>query len=166
MVRWTFIPVQKSIHCSCYPCSPKKNLKKNIIWNFFATSNGKGPVDGIGGAIKHLVRNYVKTHKGNVFNAADFTSAAQVMSSDVKIIQMKTSEIEERNEALNMHSIFEEAVPLDNIKKMHCIYIRQDIVEGAFLTKKIIKNPEGLQMSCRAEESEKVQETLNWVLFS
>lgn len=30
-------------------------FKKKIIWNFFATSHGKGPVDGIGGAIKRQV---------------------------------------------------------------------------------------------------------------
>ena len=26
-----------------------------ITWNFFATSHSKGPVDGIGGAVKRLV---------------------------------------------------------------------------------------------------------------
>ena len=27
----------------------------HIHWNFFATSHGKGPVDGIGGAVKRYV---------------------------------------------------------------------------------------------------------------
>ena len=30
-------------------------LERNIVWNFFATSHGKGPVDDIGGRTKRLV---------------------------------------------------------------------------------------------------------------
>lgn len=35
----------------------KKHNDKYMIWNYFATSHGKGPVDGIGGSIKRTVRN-------------------------------------------------------------------------------------------------------------
>lgn len=35
--------------------SLQKKHKINIHWNFFATSHGKGPVDGIGGAVKRYV---------------------------------------------------------------------------------------------------------------
>lgn len=87
-------------------------FKKKIIWNFFATSHGKGPLDGIGGAIKRQVWNFVKARKGTVFNAADFTAAAQAMSTDINVIEMKHDEIEEQNKDLNMYSVFEKAMLL------------------------------------------------------
>ena len=45
----------------------QNKFNKKIIWNFFATSHGKGPVDGISGAMKPQVRNFVKARKGTVF---------------------------------------------------------------------------------------------------
>jgi hypothetical protein len=35
--------------------SLQEKHKINIIWNYFATSHGKGPVDGIGGSVKRQV---------------------------------------------------------------------------------------------------------------
>ena len=46
-----------------------------IMWNFFATSHGKGPVDGIGGSVKHHVWTAVKTRKVIVNDAASFVLA-------------------------------------------------------------------------------------------
>lgn len=53
------------------------------------------------------------------------------MSTDIKVIEMKHDEIEERNKDLNMYSVFEEAMPLENITKMHCIFEHKKIVKGA-----------------------------------
>lgn len=38
----------------------------NIQWNYFATSHGKGAVDGIGGMMKHLIWNAVSSRKAPV----------------------------------------------------------------------------------------------------
>lgn len=48
----------------------KHNVK--IQWNYFATSHGKGPVDGIGGSVKRQVRQAVLSRKDHVYNATDF----------------------------------------------------------------------------------------------
>ena len=44
--------------------------KLRICWNFFATSHGKGPVDGIGGVVKRMATQKVIQRKVNITNAA------------------------------------------------------------------------------------------------
>jgi len=46
-----------------------------LQWNFFATSHGKGCVDGVGGTVKRLVWNKVKSRKVTVTGAEDFVNA-------------------------------------------------------------------------------------------
>ena len=45
----------------------------NISWNFFATSHGKGAVDGVGGVLKWRTWNKVKARQVVIRNAAEFT---------------------------------------------------------------------------------------------
>ena len=54
----------------------------NISWNFFATSHGKGAVDGVGGVLKRRAWNKVKARQVVIRNAAEFTDAVK----DVGII--------------------------------------------------------------------------------
>ena len=57
----------------------------NIHWNFFATSHGKGPVDGIGGAVKRYVSTAVKQRKEIVVNrASSFVEVAGSRSVSLK----------------------------------------------------------------------------------
>ena len=44
--------------------------KLKICWNFFATSHGKGPVDGIDGVVKRMATQKVIQRKVNITNAA------------------------------------------------------------------------------------------------
>jgi len=37
-----------------------------IWWNFFATSHGKGPVDGLGGSVKRSVWRHVKSGMSHI----------------------------------------------------------------------------------------------------
>ena len=75
-----------------------KNLQDKhtiqITWNFFATSHGKAPIDGIGGAVKRQVWSAVKTRKHIVRDAKSFVVAAND-STNVKV------DIEARNASLN-----------------------------------------------------------------
>ena len=43
-----------------------------ITWNFFATSHGKGVVDGIGGTVKRAIWRHVKAERAHVTNASLF----------------------------------------------------------------------------------------------
>ena len=63
-------------------------LNVEIIWKFFATSHGKGVVDGIGGKAKSTVRQQVLSQKKGIVvqNAKDFVSVA---SKNLKGIEMR-----------------------------------------------------------------------------
>lgn len=64
----------------------------NFEWNFFATSHGKGPVDGLGGALKRSVRRGVLSRKFSVADAQTFANACK--GSTAKIIVVSPAEIE------------------------------------------------------------------------
>ena len=49
----------------CY----RKNISLTIQWHFFATSHGKGCVDGVGGLVKPKVAERVKQRKASVQEA-------------------------------------------------------------------------------------------------
>lgn len=106
---------------NCLPILEKRyNLK--ISWNFFATSHGKGPVDGIGGAVKRQVRNSVMRREKIVNNAVTFAEAVSEQSK-VKVILMNDEDFCKINEELSLTTVFEKAVVIKNIKKMHKIYV-------------------------------------------
>ena len=46
--------------------------QNDAMWSFFATSDGKGAIDGMGGSIKRAVANRIKTRKSLVKSAIDF----------------------------------------------------------------------------------------------
>ncbi|XP_063230878.1 uncharacterized protein LOC134535630 [Bacillus rossius redtenbacheri] len=92
--------------------------KKKISLNYFATSHGKGPVDGIGGAIKRQIWLKVKSRKSIVHNATDFVNAVDP-SSKVHVILMNSEEIVHRNHKLNVPSLVKNCKPFPNIAKTH-----------------------------------------------
>ena len=47
-----------------------------LKWHFFATSHGKGVVDGLGGTIKHSVWRYVQSGKAQATTALSFFQVA------------------------------------------------------------------------------------------
>ena len=51
----------------------KHRLK--IFWNFFATSHGKGPVDGFGGVVKRMATQKVIQRKVNISDNGSFYDA-------------------------------------------------------------------------------------------
>lgn len=73
----------------------------NFEWNFFASSHGKGPVDGLGGSIKRSIRKKVLSRKSVVGNAAEFVGEYRASSgSPVKLILVSVEEIKDVNSFL------------------------------------------------------------------
>lgn len=62
-------------------CFFQEDFQLICEWNFFATSHGKGAVDGIGGLIKSKVWHQVKSRKVVVNSALDFFNCAMNLSS-------------------------------------------------------------------------------------
>lgn len=54
---------------------------ESLEWEFFATSHGKGAVDGLGGSLKRPVRQQVFSRKAMVNNAQDLLQRANVVRS-------------------------------------------------------------------------------------
>ena len=49
-------------------CVLKEKLQLDLMWHFFATSHGKGAVDGIRGSIKRKALNMVKARRATITN--------------------------------------------------------------------------------------------------
>ena len=113
------------------PLEEKHDLR--ITWNFFATSHGKGPVDGIGGAVKRVVWNAVKNRKHIVVNATNFAEAAS--TSNVKVVEVKSTEIVALNDSLSLCQVFSDATPIPGIAAMHYMRLEKGKAECHALTR-------------------------------
>lgn len=101
----------------------------HITWNFFATSHGKGPVDGIGGSVKRQVWNAVKRRTHTVYNATDFVAAAATVSN-VKVHEMSPSELQHRYKLLKLEKIFSNAASIERIRECHFFEVVHEKTEG------------------------------------
>ena len=54
----------------------EQNTQTNIIWNFFATSHGKGAVDGSGGTVKRSVWRFVEAGGNAPLDAISYSEIA------------------------------------------------------------------------------------------
>ena len=95
----------------------------NILWNFFATSHGKGPVDGIGGSVKRHVWTAVKTRKVIVNDAASFVLACNAPESTVEVFEMSAADIAQRNTTLNLDQVFSDAPAIEGILAAHHFHV-------------------------------------------
>lgn len=94
----------------------------NIQWNFFATSHGKGVVDGIGATVKRLVYNAVTTRAAPVVqDAHSFYQVASALPMAVNVSLVSKKERDEILSSLCMEKCFLEAPPIHGISQFHCI---------------------------------------------
>lgn len=107
-----------------------------VQWNYFATSHGKGPVDGIGGSVKRQVRQAVLSRKANVFNASDFCRMA-TQESNVKIMHLTNEDLNYINKELDTKTIFEECETVTGIAKFHSMYYKNTKMKYFYLTRQL-----------------------------
>ena len=108
-----------------------------INWKFCATSHGKGPVDGIGGAVKRYVWAQVLARKDMVKDASSFVSAAAQMLK-VEVAEITADDIDKRNQAVKVQAIFDKASPVVNVASMHHFQVTNDTVSATALTKDVV----------------------------
>ncbi len=53
----------------------REDLGKEVSWSYFATSHGKGVVDGIGGSSKRIIRKEVRAKSRIVIHSIDVALA-------------------------------------------------------------------------------------------
>ena len=99
-----------------------------LPWHYFATSHGKGVVDGIGGNIKHLVWQQILTKKDKCDNAADFVNIAKAKTTAIIIDEITQQDIDKSTTQLQI--FFSNTSSVKNIQKLHTIKVlQQDIIE-------------------------------------
>ena len=57
-----------------------------MTWNYFCTSHGKGPVDGVGATVKRIVAEIVKSRKCSVQCAVELIEAAQHSTPKITLL--------------------------------------------------------------------------------
>lgn len=95
-----------------------------IIWNYFATSHGKGSVDGIGATAKCIVRNHIKARECVVNSASEFVEAFKKTSSSIQIEEVTEEYFDDINATLGTVEIYASAKNIPHISSAHQIKIK------------------------------------------
>lgn len=101
-----------------------------IVWNYFATSHGKGCVDGLGAVAKHRVRRMVLTRKAIVNSASDFVAAFNLENSCIEVSEVSNFEIDQINADLEIECVFADADPVNKISSFHQLQVENDKIMG------------------------------------
>lgn len=89
-----------------------------MFWHFFATSHGKGVVDGVGGTIKRLV--YMAILGGQRCNsAADFVRIGKSKTTAIELVELKQHQIDHCK--MQLENIFQSVKSVPETKKIHLI---------------------------------------------
>ena len=73
---------------------------RQVSWHFFATSHGKGPIDGLGGTIKHRISEYSMV---NLVTTEDFAKLANNRCPKILIDYVSKSEVKQFIVDNNIH---------------------------------------------------------------
>lgn len=92
-------------------------------WNFFATSHGKGAVDGVGGKLKHSVWLAVKSRRYVVNSLKSFVACAQENVKNIHVIMMPADEVSEFTSKLETR--WTGSVPIPNLQNVHHVATRE-----------------------------------------
>lgn len=92
--------------------------KVNVIWNFFATSHGKGVVDGLGGTVKRSVWRHVRSEQAHITNPQEYAVVAKERNPNITIHFISKDVIEAQNETLDAH--WEGVLAVPQTQQKHC----------------------------------------------
>ncbi|CAF0830692.1 unnamed protein product [Adineta steineri] len=101
-------------------CRLAEDFQIELSWNFFATSHGKGVVDGIGGTGKRFVYKAVLSGQ-QCRSAADFVKIAQSKTSSINFFELEESLIEQSK--TKMEPIFQSTRTVPETKKIHSVKV-------------------------------------------
>ena len=95
-----------------------QKFQKDFSWKYFATSHGKGVVDGVGGRAKSLVRQKSMSKDGHdvVQSSKDFAKLASELMSATTVMHIDQEEIDE---AVAQADPWDDAPAAVGIRSMH-----------------------------------------------
>ena len=98
-------------------------------WNYFATSHGKGPVDGIGGSAKRCVWMAVLTQNAVVKNAATFAATAKNVCPNIITYFVPSDLIKAHGDKMAIGQLWEKALPIHGIKETHYVLVESNVTQ-------------------------------------
>lgn len=90
-----------------------------VNWHFFATSHGKGAVDGIGGTIKRTVFSAMKTRRAHVGSAEEYAQVASDFTQATTVMYVSQQDIDEKRPELS--ALWDSAITVPNTQSVHCV---------------------------------------------
>ena len=99
-----------------------------LIWNFFATSHGKGPVDAIGGTVKRQVSSCIIQRRAIVKDSESFYHCALEACSTIRVFIIPAVQIKQTVD-LQLLDLIANAPPLPGISNTHQFSIRYGQIE-------------------------------------
>ncbi|KAJ4446138.1 hypothetical protein ANN_12830 [Periplaneta americana] len=125
-----------------------------INWHFFATSHGKGAVDGIGGTVKRNVFDGVRAGRFDPIDARSFSECARDVSGKTTILFISKNNIENKKKDLDI--LWNGTEKLPDIHKLHCIRAQQPFVAKI----SVISEEEGSLFAFKTEAFHDVNPTV------
>ena len=110
---------QRYLFANLHPWQEQFSIK--IFWHFFATSHGKGVVDGIGGTVKRSVWRHIKSANISVDDAEAYSKVASKQNPNVHI---KFISKEKVNSAVKtIADRWKSALVVPNTQKLHFVKV-------------------------------------------
>ena len=106
----------------------EKTFNAKVYWNFFASSHGKGPVDGIGDTIKQTAANVVTSHKGMITDSSIFADAVESISK-VKAFHITSQDVAIRLAGFGLCQLVKNAPALPGISRAHHLEFLGNLVK-------------------------------------
>ena len=106
----------------------KKHSMQKSTGIFFASSHGKGPVDGIGDTIKQTAANVVTSHKGMITDSCIFADAVESISK-VKAFHITSQDVAIRLAGFGLCQLVKNAPALPGISRAHHLEFLGNLVK-------------------------------------
>ena len=97
----------------------ENEFSMKLIWNFFATSHGKGAVDGIGGTVKRSVWRVVGAGTTAPLDAASYAEIGSKRHPNINVEYISSAEIEK--DLVKKAPIWSASVGAPTTLNMHCV---------------------------------------------
>lgn len=92
-----------------------------LKWNYFATSHGKGPNDGLGGNVKRMARRLIMTNAKMITDAETFVEGIQSCQTDIHLLVMNQDAIEQQCQALGTDALWDGIQTFQGTITTHCL---------------------------------------------
>lgn len=86
---------------------------------FFATSHGKGVVDGIGGTVKRAVWRQIRSGRSHITTPQEYSGLAQQLCPNIQVEFVAKSEIDKQSAFLDAK--WEGVMVVPPTHRVHCI---------------------------------------------